>query len=255
MKIICDTNIWYELGNKPPSEETMDNKQLIGTYLSIDEFSKTYNLVNHFEHTQRAIQAMMEYSSLVQYEPPFIYLKRLDDPRTEFNPLQEIKKILDFTANIANGHEIDPSQKDNYIEYCKKREQYFQEACDLFNEEANNIKEQIKAQNKNKDKHRKENSIPLNRNFISFLVSEETDTSELSNNFDWSQIELFENVLKLFFNDMELGAIKLQPNDWYDLFFLTYVQPGSKIWTKENRWIKYIQRAGMDNYLYEQPNN
>ncbi|MFW6351554.1 MAG: hypothetical protein ACOC2E_04145, partial [Bacteroidota bacterium] len=65
----------------------------------------------------------------------------------------------------------------------------------------------------------------------------------------------FESVLKIFFNDMELGAVKLQPNDWYDLFLLTYVQPGNKIWTKEKRWIRYIQRAGMGSYLFEHSND
>ena len=238
------------MGQNSPSEEFLRENQLIGTYLSIDEFSKTHNLINHFEYTQAAIQSLMKYSSLVQYEPPLIYLKRLDDPRIKFNPKNKIGDILGFTSLIANGHELDPNQKDNYITHCKEREQGFQEACNIFNEQANRINEQIKAQNKDKDKHRRENSIPLNRNFISFLVSEETQKEGLSDIFNWSQIELFENVLKLFFNDMELGAIKLHPNDWYDLFLLLYVQPGSKVWTNENRWIRYVERSGMGKYLY-----
>ena len=44
--------------------------------------------------------------------------------------------------------------------------------------------------------------------------------------------------------------MKFQPNDFYDLSNLVYVQPGDKYWTKEKRWKRIIsERANLDEYL------
>jgi len=246
MKIICDTHIWYELGQKAPTDTFQKDNILIGTYNSIDELSRTFNLIKNSEYVRNAIKAIMRYSRFINYESPFIYLKRLDAPRFQFDIIKEYGNILKFTQEIANGNEINKGKIEGYKAYCQQRFDGLQEAANYFNEEASKIQPKIT----NKNKHRFEDSIPLNRNLISLFVAKMTNTDGLSENFNWSQIELFENVLKIFFNDMELGGVKLKPNDWFDLFLLIYVQPECKIWTKEKRWMRYIERADMKKYLF-----
>ncbi len=70
--------------------------------------------------------------------------------------------------------------------------------------------------------------------------------------FDWERLELFEEVLHLFFKDLELGARSMEGNDFIDLFLMLYVIPGRKYWTKEKKWINYIKQAGLeDKYLFQ----
>ena len=62
MDVICDTNIWYNIGsgNITPVEDKDVN--LWGTFLSIDELSKTGKLLNPdlSENVRRAIQEMIK---------------------------------------------------------------------------------------------------------------------------------------------------------------------------------------------------
>ena len=245
-ELVCDTNIWYELGTNPPSADFLKNNSLIGTFHAIDELSRTPILISHYASVQKAIQSLMTYSKRTIYEPPFIYLKRQNKPAFAFNPVSELKQILLFTRAIANGENLIEEKKTDYEKHCENRRVNLQSAADFFNSEAAKIKPKIK----DPDKHRKEDSIPINRDFISFCVASETKDSGLDESFNWTSIELFESVLKMVFNDLETGAIKLTANDWYDLFNLIYVKPGQLYWTKEKKWINFIKRAGMEKYLF-----
>ncbi|MBI9061823.1 MAG: hypothetical protein JEZ14_07525 [Marinilabiliaceae bacterium] len=246
MEIVCDTNVWYHLGQNPPTEDFLSKHKLIGTFHSIDELSRTPNLLKHPEVTRKAIQALMTYSKGTIYEPPLVYLKRLDNPRFFFNPAQELLPILQFTKLVAKGHDIAEEKADAFKAHCQKRRDDLKLAADSFNSTAAAIKPNIK----DKKKHRKEDSIPANRAFISMCVQLRTKDTELSNSFDWSQIELFENVLKVVFNDLETGAIVLKENDWFDLFNMIYVTPQRKYWTADTKWVNIIKRAGMEKYLF-----
>jgi hypothetical protein len=192
----------------------------------------------------------MTIPKLIFYEPPLIYLKRLNKPDFNFNPGKELKGILEFTKLIANGRNIAVEKKEDFEAYCTDRRNNLQEAANFFNEEAAKIKPKIK----NNEKHRNEDSIPINRNLISFFVETATKDGGLDETFDWSNIELFESVLKIVFNDLETGAITLTMNDWYDLFNMMYVTQGRMYWTRERKWINLITRAGMGKYLFV-PNN
>jgi hypothetical protein len=251
MEIVCDTNIWYELGQTPPMKDFLKEHQLIGTFHAIDELSRTSNLIGHYDYTRSAIQALMTFSKPIFYEPPLIYLKRLNKPNFSFNPAKELKSILNFTMLIANGIDIVKDKQQDFKTYCENRRNELQKAADFFNEKAAKIKPKIT----HKEKHRKEDSIPVNRKLISFFVASSCKDTGLDETFDWSNVELFESVLKVVFNDMEIGAMTLTMNDWYDLFNLIYVTPGRLYWTREKKWINLIKKAGMEKYLFVQEQN
>lgn len=248
MDIICDTHIWYSLGNGHIDPNVVsENDRLIASYNNIDEFCRTHNLVTIPEQTRNAIRSMFKFSrSHAIFEPPLVYLKKLDNPDYEYNVAEKHNSILSFTEKIAKGHEIEASKSDEYLKMCDDRKAELRSVSDLVNEDAKRIKSNIK----NKERHRNENSIPINRQLISSFVSTISGDGGLSSNFDWSKIELFENTLKVFFNSLETGAMSVTPNDWYDLFLLIYVQPDRKVWTRENKWIELIKKAGMEAYLY-----
>jgi len=246
MEIVCDTNIWYKIGQNLIDENVYKDHKLIGTFNSIDELSRSEQLRSNPEVVRNAIRSLITKPTMTFYEPPLIYLKRLNNPNFKYSVLTELKSILMGTQLIANGHELNEDKNEGYLQYCRDRKNGLKEAADFFNEKADIIKSNIK----NKEKNRKENSIPLNRDFVSFLVASQTKTDGLNGNFNWSRIELFENVLKVLFNEMELGAIKLVQNDWYDLFNMLYVTPERLYWTEDEKWIRLIIKAGMEKYLF-----
>jgi hypothetical protein len=249
IEVICDTNIWYNIGSGGIDPTIIpSNIKLIATYNSIDEFSRTGNLIWHPNETQKAVQAMFKYSRQhAIYEPPFIYLKKLSDPQFNYNVVEKHSSILNFTSKIAKGHTIDLSKTEEYNQFCQERKEGLEWTAALFNTEAQRIKLQIR----DLKVHRRENSVPLNRDLISLFVEKASASTGINPDFNWNQIELFEAVLKLFFNALETGALKAQANDWYDLFILIYVHPGRKFWTKEKKWIRLIVEAGYGNYLFE----
>jgi hypothetical protein len=251
MDVICDTNVWYGIG-----KGTIDNSKLsadvklIATYNNIDEFARTKNLIRIPNDTRNAIQSMFKFSSKhAIYQPPLIHLKQLSEPSYSYDIREKLGNMLNFTAQIANGHAIASDQTEEYSSFCDQRKNDLKSVADLFNKQAQQIKPNIK----DLKAHRKEDSILLNRELISLFVSKAAGKG-LDITFNWTSIELFENVLKVFFNALETGEFVAQPNDWYDLFILLYVQPGMKFWTKEKKWIRFIKEAGMESYLFDDSN-
>ena len=78
------------------------------------------------------------------------------------------------------------------------------------------------------------------RDLISKIVSYQS--IKLSEDFDWTKIELLTNTLRVYFTKLETGAIKAVKNDWYDIFILAYVQQSDKIWTKDTKLISFPKR-------------
>ena len=245
MEIICDTNIWYGLGNESIDCSIIkENDVLVATCISVYELCYTENYLYNFEYTKNAVRAMMKYSSKHPIiEPPFAYLKITCDKNYVYPINNEIFK---FTEKIAQGCGIE--RADELKNEIEKRRQEIEKITDIFNEY---VQTHIKPNIKNKDAHRKENSIPLNRNLINQLVATQTKSEGLNADFDWKRIELFENVLKLYFNEIEIGVKKIKPNDWFDLFLLIYVKPHRKIWTKDRNLKRLIEEVGLEEYLYE----
>ena len=72
---------------------------------------------------------------------------------------------------------------------------------------------------------------------------------DVSNTFDWGQVELFIKVLEQLLKELMLSYKTLEGNDWYDLTTLIYVEPGDKYYTYEDFWLRLIRDSGMAHYL------
>lgn len=249
MEIVCDTNIWYNLGSGAINPKTLNPEhKFVATFISIDEVVTTTKLLHLEDYTRKAIQCIFRFSrSHAIFEPPLVFLKILDDPGFSYNIVKNHEDILRTTELIAKGFSISNEKEAEFIAYVEERKSNLKDIANSFNAAAKEAKTRIK----NKAKHRNENSIPINRKFISHLVAEQTNSTGLSQSFDWQQVSLFENTLKLFLNELETGASAFTPNDFNDLFLLVYVNPTRKYWTNENKWKNLIRKAGMQDYLYE----
>ena len=250
MDVICDTNIWYNLGNGTIKAIEYKEHNLYGTYLSIDEMSKTPKLLDDesIEVVKLAIRNMIKNHRII-YEPPFFRLLVESIPDFEYDILANDSKILEFTQLIANGTELSTKNKEILTEYIDFRNQRFQEGTKYFSTLISNFKTSTK---KKSIKMNSNNSI-VSKDFISYIVNSTTNKN-LPENFDWSSIELFEKTLAYYFLKLETSEMKIKKNDWYDLAFLVYVRPGQKIWTIDRRLKSLIKEAGLHKYVYD-PND
>lgn len=246
--IICDTNIFYGIGDGSIDLSKINSKSKLGvSQINLQELTITYTILNNEALVRNAIRSSFRYHQIERFEPPLIYLKQLSDKSYYYDTKREQSQFLEFTSKIANGYSIDKDKKVKFTSVCKQREDDLKTAAAFFNNEAAKIKPKIK----DKKRHRLEDPTKLNRSLINLFVTSITKDKGISTSFKWEKIELFENALREFLFELETGAKKVTPNDWNDLFQLIYVQPGEKYWTKEKYWIQLIKKAGMQKYLYE----
>lgn len=249
MDIICDTHIWYNIGRGDIDPSVVDaNDRLIANYNNIDELVCTRNLIDFPDDTRKAIQSVFHHSvNHTIFDSPLIHIKKLYEPEFYIDLTDHIDPMRQFFEKIAQGEKVEPSKEIEYLKMCDDRKERFQKAADVMNIEA----DKIRIANKNKKLTKREDRIPQTRELIRTFVSFQSNDYGLPENFDWSNVELFENVLLDFYINLEKGAMIIKPNDWYDLFLLAYVQPGKQVWTREKKWIKLIDNAGMNKYRYD----
>jgi len=245
MKIIADTNIWYYLGQDQELFEKVKEEPIRPTFVNIYELSKSDNILNNEELSRAAIQRLFDYNSKVIYAPPFIYVAQLHN-KFRYNPMQEIGVWLKFTEKFAEGYTIESSRRDDFKKEIDKIREDLNSGADFFNQEAEKIRERIK----DKKAHKQKDTLQGTGGFINFIVESVTDKRYNLNNFDLNQIELLVRTLDHYFKTIETSKMKIRDNDWFDFSILAYVQPGDKYWTNDKKWIKLIQEAGCDNYLY-----
>ena len=246
MKIITDTNIWYELGQNEELYNAVKDKTVTPTFVNIHELSKTKNILDKDELVRSAIQMLFRFQKHAIFEPPFVHLAQLNQ-HFEYNVEDEMKELLKFTSLFAQGHTVPEENKNDFLNKIKSFDESSEGLADFFNEET----EKIRVNITDKKKHKEIDSSEITQGFVNFCVERATKESCNLDGFDMNQAELLIKTMDFFFKTLETSKMRVQANDWYDFGILAYVGPNDKYWTKEKRWINLIKGAGCENYLYE----
>jgi hypothetical protein len=245
-KTICDTMIWYYFGNGKLDENVYADDILTVTFINVHEVATSFNLIRVMDDVRSAIRKMMTLSKETKFDPPLIHLAKLANPEMEYDTLKDNSSIFEATRLIAKGHDIEDSKIAEFESWLNEREKPLEE----FSRFTNDKLIEIRARIRNKKEHSKEDATNGNRQLISTFVEITTNGRYNLNNLDWSQVELFDNVLHTFYKELELsGNMTFQPNDLFDLLMLVYVQPEDFYFTMEKRWITRIKNARMEKYL------
>ncbi len=243
-EVILDTNIYYYLGDGSIKTEDLSGRKIIGTAVSITELGTTKNLLDKPELVRKAIQSMMTYKEVIP-DSPLVHLAKLADSSYDFDSKSALGSMLEGTKMIANGYNVLPDKQKDFEVWLESSRKSVQVATAFIKNALIDIRKNIR----DKKAHRREDVTKFNREFIAGIVSSATEGKVNLSGFDWSKVELFDKVLSWYFQQLELGAIGIEDNDWNDLFLLLYVQPGMQYLTYENRWIRLIKQAGMKKYL------
>ncbi len=255
MKIVCDTNIWYGIGNGSISLNDYAFESIYATYVNVDELARTPNILFDLESVRNAIRSAMrvaKYRTIM--DNPWIYLLKMDNPEFKVE-LEHDKAILELTTEFANDKIINKEHIKEFEEnWIRPRQKELADIADVYNQLFDNIKEDI---GNRKKEFRELEVIPFIKDFIRNRIGDWTehhlgDRATLSNGFDWNQIELYVHTWALWYVELSVSNTRFQPNDAYDLSNLVYIQPNDKYWTKEKRWQRIIQDiAKLGNYLIE----
>jgi len=74
VKIVCDTNIWYGLGNGNIDTSIAKNHELIVTKLVLEEIATSENLISDILMVKRTFKAIEKFATGIIKENPFDYI-------------------------------------------------------------------------------------------------------------------------------------------------------------------------------------
>lgn len=255
-KIIYDTNVWYDIakGGAPVFPNTGFPVHV--TFCNIDEVAISANLVKDFDLLRQAIIAMMKNPESAIIENPAHYMIKLEDKNFSQPSFKDrYNDILSDTEAIANGQLTqDFFQDQEIIDVIQKRKDELTSISEMLMISLEGIRtidrEVLKTKQATKQKFWKADYSYLAKEIAKDLIKSTSQTGyQISDAFNWGQVELFISVFEQYIKDYIISNRKMQSNDWYDLWNLVYVQPGDKYYTYEKHWLMLINRAKMDHYL------
>ena len=247
MWIVCDTNVWYDVALGKLKLD--DNNTYVIPITVVEELILTPKLNFEPEFVKAAIRATMKKgemskNKIISYVEPFEYFVTIESNGIYTPKTNRTKAFLHYSEAYAND-ELTEKELKSLQEYGYKRKSLFKNFADLINENADMVKTKIR----DKSKHKFLDDTIQNREMISSWVEHITG-HKLSINFNWGMVELFMNVLGVFFLNIEIGKNRMTKNDVIDLLNLIYVLPDHFYWTQEKKWLRLINQAGMGKYIY-----
>lgn len=256
LNIICDSNIWY--GIAAGREAIPEDGKFMATALSLFEIATSSNIVNIVEF-QKLIGSIHANSGPIFPVNPFDYVIKNHD--SSYNPDNKgiINVLIEFSKILAieNPEEVEfPQETEDQIKAkCQLERQASLNFADFGNSKADEIRKSINkgiGRKKHLEKDTTELTKEMFKSFIYDYLKDKDYEMDFST-FDWSQIELFLCVIDTYFKTLETTKnMKLHANDAVDILNMLYVTPGSKYYTHERNWRRYIQDDyRVAHYLYK----
>ncbi len=240
--IICDTNIWYNIGRKSINVEPFENR-LCFHYLTVGELLSTEKLLYSPEDHREAVSSLFSYGKYSDSHmfPVFDHIHHLYNESYSYSEsvIGNMLTNLKLLSWVGLPDEI-------RSEYSTKGDKV-RELQEMESSKINNYSKEIKSVMCQFKKHDYTHEI---REIIIKNVNLSANDNVMDMHFDWTKLELLEATMKESSKKLNSGLI-FKNNDWNDLLQLAYVQPGNQYWTKEKRWKRIITDSGMEHYLYE----
>ena len=273
-KVILDTNVLYshKLEHLLEINSTFD---LIVTHTPLYELTTTNKISSKPRDLGRARKALQALINLSQgpfeayFLRPFEYVEALMNPNTSTrSPQLEYRVMFKFAQQIANGGMLNAEQEVKYKEIVEKENDRFKAWADIFALTQKRDTEGVSLLEKDINS---DDAIWNCKYEIAYFITIFTYPAAKENlnphtnkklhesmidkieNYDWEKLELFLSVyLEFKKNLVQNGNRSVQINDFWDLWNMVYVQPGSLYWTGEKKWNELIENAGLGHYIFRE---
>lgn len=259
MRVICDTNVWYEFAKGKIDPSIAKNYELVITNLSLVEIVTSENLIYDIILVKRTLLKVKELASQIIRENPFDYILKLHSPKHEPDysnvdfTLKEIQKFMQIDDDIL----INESAKIDFQKLVIQWDSEISELSTILNALIPEINRNIKTTS-NKYVHRRLETEDQIRELVKKMLESAIKKFNFKiavdwNSFPWEKIGLLTRTWDIYFKDIELsGRTKFNKNDWVDILNLAYVEPGMKYWTFENKWNRIFERdTQLTSYRFE----
>ena len=265
-RVICDTMIWYEIGEGKINIDKLKGVDLIATGNNIQEISSTENLLSEVDLVKKALKALESHNSeIIEYEP-WDYLLTFH-VKVDYHPISRES----YLSNLKTFEFLIDGIVDNELSDVQKLKE-LNELIKAFNEPIQTLTKTmneglIKVREKGAEKYgsRKAFVKHLQGNDNSFWEIMEMfkdifasklnlDRSELDNKIDWNNFELLFRTWDLYFKEKTIVSnSKFHENDFYDLTNMAYVGQGDFYWTLEtNPWVRIMKSNDVTKkYVFE----
>lgn len=262
-QVICDTNIWYNLGSgtiSPPVEI-----ELIATWSNVIELAYAHpkNKIDFdINKWKQAAKAILRHSTTIIELDPFEFAtKRLFPDYSSFSKrnLKSVLTVISETDNPLADSIYLKNQKlfDSFIsikdDFVNKLLQFKNDARSEFIK-SSVLKETFK---KNQKEYLKIRTADILFDIDAYL-SEKNETIIFDNQTDIQEslkkveqeFNFYVSVKQRFLHNLTLMKLmSVQPNDFIDLTNLMYVDKATYYTTLENRWLTLISEAGQTDKL------
>lgn len=245
-RVICDTNVWYNIatGNFIPPTNVM----LVPTQFSLYELVTTEQIATNPELVQKTIKAVNDYGRDIIPVNPFDFVlfhqsSRFSDWNTEFtiNILKSFNEMLN--ADLSRVAELSDELMTKIRTESKKSRMDSKDFVDYGNDLLTGVRKNVKKTVGRKAhllENRDEEMKSLIVGFLNAYLNSRHEKIEFDH-MNWSYLDLFLVVTENFFKKLETtDNMKIHPNDTTDWLNMLYVQPGDKYLTFEKSWKNYI---------------
>lgn len=254
MRIICDTNVWYGIGNGTLDPSKLSGLNLVATFYNFQELITSPNNLTDFQMVRRAAKAIIDHSSEQVLENAYLYLanmidSRYEDTRYAYNIGLRNRGYIRHLASLSSSYQLTATEIKDYQNIVAQKTTGGAGVALIDNDFATRVKAYSKRQWKaSQQKYYDERFKGLLFELNDYLKLFSNNRLEVMG-VDVKQIELFLAASLQFVRNLELAKWVAQPNDTYDLYNLIYVTPRDKYLTLEKRWQRLIVEAGLQDYL------
>jgi len=255
-KVICDTNIWYELGKGKIKFDKTDKYDLYCTYLSLYELIHTERLKTYFDEVSNACKAVLSYSKGIIFETPITHINNLLRPTKSIISKSNFIEAIEYLANIEKlDNDIIPVL-DKYllVKNSTLDNSFVKSICDEIEKARFSIHQNkpfyIQFIKRNEIKQSK--LINLREQVVNEIKNKcPLLDIHLFTEIFWQQIDLYMKSRMIYFEKLKLDKImNVEKNDAIDMINLIYVNDDCLYWTEDTRWKNIIREAKLDKLLF-----
>lgn len=265
-RVICDTMIWYQIGEGKIDMTKLEDVDLIATGINIQEISSTENLLSEIDLVKKALKAMeLHHSQIIEYEPWDYLLTFYVD--VNYEPLSREKYLGDLKAfeKLIDGVVDNKLSDEQKLLELNELIETFNEPIQTLTKNMNEGLIRVREKGAEKYGSRKAFVRHLQGNDKSYLEIMDMfkdifaarlniDKAELERKIDWNNFELLFRTWDLYYKEKTIiSNSKFHENDFYDLTNMAYVAQGDYYWTLEtNPWVRIMKSNEVTaKYVFE----
>ncbi len=255
-KIICDTNIWYNIGDGIISKEAIKGLYLVATYNSIAELGRSPYLSDrsNLPRVQRAALVLVTHASKVDLRPPIEIIIKTHS--IWFCRNKKITQEMWQSLQIFARMDLSTIPEENFTQMANAVKERKEPMDKIMGEINSGTLPEIRAKiGKGSKAHDALDTTPGVRKLVARMASDHL-LNAYQKKKEFKEIKGYEPfilVMTYFFKQLELKNVEIfRTNDWMDMFNLVYIKNKNFLyWTYDKKWNTRLRKLGLGHFIFD----